>query len=134
MLIRSLVEWTSNMSGPKETESIPGILLLMMPHSRPAWMAVISGFFPVYSSYAFAQNPVNAESGFGVHAGYAPTKVVFAPARVKTDANLRAISSRAESTEERWLLVTWKASSSSRRMARLDEVSTMPGILRLMAS
>jgi|GEM_PF-5553763 len=79
----SFTECTSYMFGPKETESIPSILLLMIPHSRPAWIAVIPGFLPVYSSYAFAQNPVRAEWGFGFQDGYAPSKTHLGAAQLE---------------------------------------------------
>ena len=62
----SLVEWTSKRSGPSDTLSMPGTMLFITPHSRPAWIAVTTAFLPVLSSYAFAQNFASLESGSGV--------------------------------------------------------------------
>ena len=49
---RSFVECTSSSTGPSDTESIPSTRELMIPHSRPAWIAVIVASSPILSFQA----------------------------------------------------------------------------------
>ena len=57
------------MFGPKETESIPEIRLLMIPHSRPAWIAVTLASSFVYSFQARATKAASGEWMLGVQEG-----------------------------------------------------------------
>src|SRR5699024_8466844 len=45
--IFSRVVWISRRLGPREMASSPGSFPAKMPHSRPAWMASITGSLPV---------------------------------------------------------------------------------------
>ena len=66
----SLTECTSLSSGPIDTDCMPGILELMIPHSRPACITVTFGFLPMCFLYDLANLFVKAESLSGSHAGY----------------------------------------------------------------
>ena len=54
-----------------EMESMPCTAEFMIPHSRPAWMLVMTGFFFVYALYREATFFVSGEDGSGAHDGYA---------------------------------------------------------------
>src|SRR5690554_4959802 len=98
---RSFGEWTSSSTGPSDTESIPFTRELMIPHSRPAWIAVTSASSPIRSFHACAQNLASGRLGSGVHAGYGFSSEQVAPAISNASMVFLATMSLLDAIEER---------------------------------
>src|ERR1035437_8271827 len=121
-------EWTPNKVGPNEIISISGYFSLIIPHSKPAWIALTSGSLLKCSLEVFFATLRISELTLGFQPGYPSVTSDFAPARLNTEWTISTTSSISEGTELLWDVTTVIYFSSVVIVARLVEVSVNPGI------